>query len=63
MAFLLSIYFVNQVITSLARTGILFQNSVNIFKLLIITLNGMLDKCLGCFVLFSKFKACVLYFL
>ena len=47
--------YVHQVITSLARTGILFQNNFNIFKLLIIMLNSMFNKC--------KIKACVHYFL
>ena len=35
--------YVHQVVTSLARTGILFQNKLNILKLLIIILITMFD--------------------
>ena len=36
--------YVHQVVASLARTGILFQNNLNILKLLIIILISMFDN-------------------
>ena len=36
--------YLHQVVTSLARTGILFQNNVNILKLLVIILSSMFDS-------------------
>ena len=57
--------YVHQVIISLARTGIVFQNSLNIFKLLIIIVYNIFKfhAFISRFALFDKIKACVYYFL